>query len=222
MSAGMARLDLKLPMTHQNITPALDRLFRAYGGYLQNTSKDTLFLLLNALHSLDDRLVPEHGRLFFGVPEYLALKALRNLEHHGVEVKYVVSAKDLGEALLSTDLASVCLISVAHRDAAVEGDKKKKQEFREKDREAFENTTLQYGDVLDINPCIFNCVVRMFEILRGLGLESDAEEYSLLVESYEFEEAHGHSHYVSGRVATRANEVFKVVQWMNDRYLAAS
>lgn len=217
----MATLGLEVSMPYQNVIPAIDRLFRAYAGYLQNTSKDTLFLLLNALHSLDDRLVPEHGRLFFEVPEYRALKALRNLEHHGVEVKYVVVAKDIEGLSMSTDLVFACLISVADQDAAIEGDSKKKQEFRDKDREAFKKTTLQYGDVVDINPCIFNCVVRMFEILRELGLESEAAEYSLLAESYEFEEAQGHSHVVTGRVACHTNDGFEVLKWMNSQYLSA-
>ena len=50
-------------MSDKNIISAVDRLFRAYDEYTADSSEDTLFLLLTALHSLDDRLGTTKGRL---------------------------------------------------------------------------------------------------------------------------------------------------------------
>lgn len=205
-------------MSKSSTLAATDRLFREYIEYLQNKSKDTLFRLLNALHSLADRLKTDHGQLFISIPEYLALKALRNHEHHGAEIKYVVREKSLGIGPFQTDVLFVCLISAADRNAAIEGDSKKKSSFRDSDRSAFENSTINYADVVDINPCIFNCIVRIFEVLRNKGLGSTSEEFLLIQDSYEFEERNGHSHFVTGRIACHPCQVNGVIDWMRRTY----
>lgn len=201
-----------------NITPAIDRLFRSYMEYIEDTTSDTLFVLLTALHSLDDRIDKTHGRLFFAIPEYVVLKELRNESHHGREVRYVVAVKDIGLPLTS-DLIYVCLVSAADCAAAIERTPLK---FRERVREAFTSTTRRYGEVVDINPCIFNCIVRIFEVLRVNGLEGKSAAFAELAGQYQWETVNEHSHYVTGAVRCLPNDVGRVAEWMAACYEAGT
>lgn len=205
-------------MLHQNILPAVDRLFRAYDGYLEDKSKDTLFLLLNALHSLDDRLRPLFGRLFFQISEYVALKALRNHQHHAGEVKFVLAGTDITDLAMPTDLVFACLISAADRDAAVNGTDKR---YRDDVRDAFRSSTRDYGDVVDINPCIFNCVVRIYEVLCEHDLTSESKEFAEMAKSYEFEQQEGHSHFVTGQIICPPGRADLARQWLAACYRQA-
>jgi hypothetical protein len=100
-------------MHADHITPAIDRLFRAYDNYCVAWSGDWLFQLLNSLHSLDGRFASKYGRVMLKLPEYIALKAIRNHFHHGGEVRNVLKVKSLVEAGVSTDLLYACLINHA-------------------------------------------------------------------------------------------------------------
>jgi hypothetical protein len=198
-------------MTHLNILAAVDRLFRAYDGYLEDKSKDTLFLLLNALHSLDDRLRPQYGRLFFDIPEYVALKALRNHQHHAGEVKFVLTGTAIADLAMPTDLVFACLMSAADRDAAINGSGTR---YRDAVRDAFTSSTRDYGEVVDINPCIFNCVVRVYEVLCKHDLTSDSKEFAEMPQSYEFEQQEGYSHFVTGQIVCLPGRADLARQWL--------
>lgn len=63
------------------------RQFRAYEQQCDGPSHDTLFSVLAAMHSLNDRLAKTVGRDFHDFQEFVALKALRNLTHHAEEVR---------------------------------------------------------------------------------------------------------------------------------------
>lgn len=202
-------------MSDKNITPAINRLFRSYLEYTQDTSEDTLFLLLTALHSLDDRLKPVHGRLFFEIPEYVTLKALRNHFHHGGELNYVLRVKALGKNFLPVDLLHACLISTVDCVAAIEGAKEK---YRNGVLQAFADTTKVYGEVADINPCIFNGIVKIYETLNNLGLAGENAAYEQFEIAYDLETKNGFSHYVTGGVQTHAANAHLVSKKMASLY----
>ncbi len=201
-----------------NITPAIDRLFRSYVDYTQAASEDTLFPLLTALHSLDDRVEAIHDRQFFDIPEYVALKALRNHFHHGGEVKYALKVKALGRVGLNSDLLHVCLVSDKDCAAAIKGAGKK---YQEKTMHAFAQTTRVYGSVVDINPCIFNAVVKIYEKLDSLGYSGVGEAFDLFENQYAWETRNGHSHYVSGSIQTHAANVGMIPALMEGLYASA-
>ena len=205
-------------MPNKNITSAVDRLFRSYDAYTGNASEDTLFALLTALHSLDDRLETTKGRLFFEIPEYVALKALRNHFHHGGEVRYALRVKALAGELSHSDLLHACLIATADCTAAIEGAKDK---YREGVRQAFETTAMGYGTVADINPCIFNCVVKIYEKLQGLELAGDSDAFAEFSAQYAWETANGYSHYVSGTILTHPARVSNIPAAMEHLYNSA-
>lgn len=183
--------------TPSSITPAIDRLFRSYYSFATAPTDDSLFLLLTALHSLDDKLNKEAGRVLFGIPEYIFLKALRNHFHHAGEVKNVCRVKLVQDLPMTTDLMAVCLVSQADCLAAIAA---VPSDRRQAAQDAFETTVKHYGAIVDINPCIFNGVVKVYEKLTELGLRGESAEFSSLEDSYELETDRGFSHYIDGAI----------------------
>lgn len=202
-------------MKQDQVTPAIDRVFRTYHRYCTAFDEDSLFQLLTALHSLDDRLKPAHGRVLFAIPEYIALKALRNHFHHGAEIRNLIRFKSVAGLGLTTDLTTVCLIAFNDAIAAIKGTKK---EFQAQTAEAMAATFKDWGIVVDINPCVANCVVKVFEALLALGLSGTAQEFFILKASYDHETRHGLPHYMTGAVCLRASDISKYQRTMEALY----
>jgi hypothetical protein len=201
------------------LTSAIDRLFRSYMAYCTNWTEDSLFHLLASLHSLDDKLNAEHGRLMFDIPEYIALKALRNYFHHEDEIRSALRVKSLKGAFVLSDLAYACIVSQSDCDAALEGVPAK---FRTETERSFKETFKYWGMVIDINPCIFNCMVKIYGSLSERSLSGDSEEFQCFESQLEFEAENGHSHFVNGIVSTNLADVSRVQGLMQELYDAAS
>lgn len=200
-----------------SLTGPIDRFFRAYQNYAQNNAEDTLFAALNALHSLDDRVEKSRGRQFFEIPEYVTLKALRNYFYHEGEVVYAYKVRPLPEGLVATDLLHVCLVSANDCVAAINGSPEK---FRNGVLQAFAATAIVYGTVVDMNPCIFNCAVKVFEKLQELDLAGESPEYAQFAAQYDWETREGHSHYVRGVLMARPGFVSQASALMDAAFRA--
>ena len=90
---------------------ATDRFFRSYAQHCIAPDHDTLFNMLSALHSLNDKFGKSKMRNLFGSRNFTALKALRNLFHHQTELLHevkIIPVQDLPP--LTTDLLIVCLV----------------------------------------------------------------------------------------------------------------
>ncbi len=204
-------------MTKDAVTPAIDRLFRAYDEYLDESGPDTLVNLLTALHSLDEKIKGDGEYQLFHIPEYLVLKALRNHIVHTGEVPHVVTAKAPFGVPFITDLLFACLVSLEDCNAALVGIDNR--ERRAKAEEAFKQTTLVYKDKLvDLNPSIFNCVVKVYEKLCALELGGSGASYSKFVNQYVWETENGYSHYVSGGVGLHAADMASHQDWVIEQY----
>jgi hypothetical protein len=184
-------------MKKDQITSAVDRLFRAYITYCEKPTEDSLFLLLNALHSLDDKLKDKHGRVLFDIEEYIALKALRNYLHHQGEVENILRMKPIGDLPATADLEMVCLVSTADCVAALAATDKK---YKDATEAAMTSVFKFWNSVADINPCVFNCIVRVYEKLLLLGHPGRSVEYHRFKEQYEWESRNRQSHYATGAV----------------------
>lgn len=188
---------------------AADRYFRCYEAHCIKPDVDTLFNLLNALHSLNDKLRKHCETDFFSVNEFVALQALRNLFHHQAEllneIRVVATQK---VPPLTTDLLFLCLVPRGLVETAIAnvGAKRKEQ-----DEPAIREVLKWYENVVNINPCIFNFSVHVFEKTEALGLSLVSEGYESIRNSYKFEMANGHSHFVSGDIACHAGSVDEVL-----------
>lgn len=197
------------------LTPAIDRLFRTYYAYCESWTMDSLFNLLTSLHSLDDKLNSQFGRVMFDIPEYIALKALRNYFHHQNEVQNVLRIKHLDGLAAPTDLLYACLVSEDSCREALQGVASK---YRNKTEEAFCEVFKVWGRVVDINPCVFNCIVKVFILLADRDLKGASKEYDEFVESFDFEIENGYSHFVTGGFSVRPENVNQLVNSMEQLY----
>lgn len=188
---------------------AADRYFRFYEVHSVKPDVDSLFNLLNALHSLNDKLRKFFEVDFFAVKEFVALQALRNFFHHKEELVSevrIVAAKDLPPLL--TDLLFLCLVqsSLVEQSIAEINDKRRVQ-----DEPVIRSVLKQYGSVVNINPCIFNFSVHVFEKSEDLGLNLTSSGYNSFKNSYEFELLNGYSHFISGDISCHAGSVDAVL-----------
>ena len=188
---------------------AADRYFRCYEAHCIKPDVDTLFNLLNALHSLNDKLRKHYETDFFSVNEFVALQTLRNLFHHQAELLNeirVVAAQDMPP--LTTDLLFLCLVPRGLVETAIAnvGAKRKAQ-----DEPVIREVLKWYGNVVNINPCIFNFSVHVFEKSEALGLSLVSEGYESIKNSYEFEVADGHSHFISGDITCHVGSIDEVL-----------
>ena len=188
---------------------AADRFFRDYETHCVSPNLDTLFRLLDALHSLNDKLRKEHNTDFFALKEFVALKALRNFFHHQGELLdkvRIVPADRLTP--ITTDLLFLCLVPRSLVESAIGSIEVKR---RPTDEPLVREALKWYGNVVNINPCIFNFAVHVFEKTEALKIALSSAAYSSFQESYEFEERAGHSHFITGDIACHAGSVNAVL-----------
>src|SRR5690554_3023901 len=197
------------PSEQTSIAGAGDRFFRAYMAHCVRPDSDTLFALLNAIHSLNDRVRKADSGDFFSFKEFAGLKALRNLFHHEDELRSEVRAlavEDLPP--ITSELLFMCLVPRTLVEKALAGmDGKRRERDEPLAREAFK----WYRNVVDINPCIFNMAVHIFELLDELDVSLSSDAYFEFRRSYEWEEREGHNHFVRGELTCRLGDVDEVL-----------
>jgi hypothetical protein len=184
-------------------------LFRSYHSHCLRPDRDSLFNLLNAAHSFNDRLQKATGADFFEHDEFVALKALRNLFHHEAElVSEVRSIAVAGVPAISSDLLYLCLIPSTLVARSIDQLAPKRRPI---DEPRIRSALKWYGSVVNVNPCIFNFMVHVFERVRSLHGRLTSEEYEEFAASYAYETAQGHSHFVTGDIACHAGSVQEVL-----------
>jgi len=192
-----------------SITLAGNRFFRLYYKHCVSPDTDTLFNLLNATHSLNDKLDGCIGKNFYDSDEFIALKALRNLFHHQEELINEVKIIPIDIlSSLTTDMLHLCLI---HSDAvakSIEGIPKKRREI---EKLVINNTLKWYKTVVNINPCIFNFSVKVYEFFAINNIPLNCDEYLEFHSSYLFEEENMQDHYISGDIYSHAGNVDKII-----------
>lgn len=186
-----------------NVAAASERFFRLYHAHCVLPSRDTLFSLMEAAHSLNDRLKVRAAADFFDVQEFSALKCLRNYFHHQQELRHVVRLIPIGSYQIATDLMTLCLVPRDNVIAAVET----KKRFQEETRRACQKVFHWYGPVVNINPALFNFVVAAYERLRDRGVPLAGEAVEEFEASYGYEDENNLPHVVDGRLATSAGSI---------------
>jgi len=181
---------------------AAGRLFRLYYRHCNDPDPDTLFQLLTALHSLNDRLKEFSGNDLHGIEEFIALKALRNFMHHQEEVE--ANVRIIPRPVAMTDLAFMCIVRREKVERAICNVIPK---YRDQTRTACEGCFKWYGQAVNLNPCIFNCVVRVYEHLMSEGVPIPEKDITDFRDDYEAEEKEGLSHFVSGNLSVGIGEI---------------
>lgn len=187
---------------------AVDRFYRSYSKYLENYDEDTLFILLNSLHSLNDRLKTDHSLDLFDIEEFVVLKAVRNYIHHQDEMRNKLTSFPATKIKpIQTDLIFMCLIMKSDLDAAIEGIEKKYRKFHQ---EIIESTVHYYGSVVNLGPVIFNMAAKLMVFLDENDIKGSSEDFIRNHECMRFDIDNGHSITVSGRIYSDVNNVSKI------------
>jgi hypothetical protein len=189
----------------QEAVTAAGRLFRYYQRHCLLPSLDTLSETLNALHSLNDRLKKSTGHDLHNIQEFLALKVLRNFMHHQEEVLANVRVIP---AQGQSDIAFLCIVRHGQVERALEQVDKK---WRDQSRAACEAVFHSYGQAVNINPALFNALVRTYEKLLAVGVKPPIDDVAAFKESYDYETEHGHSHVVDGRLLANATDISAIL-----------
>ena len=198
---GSSALDAHDKQARQSACDAAGRIFRTYERHCREPSSDTLFDLLTAMHSLNDRLQKAVGQNFHSLAEFVALKAIRNLAHHQEELATnvrVIPAPAFG------DLGVLCIVRRDQIERAIETTQER---WRDETRAACEAVFHWYGPAVNINPCVFNFMVRAYELLSETGVRPAEEDIASFEASYQYENEHDHSHYVDGKLIAPAAEI---------------
>ena len=197
----VGEVGLKEEIRRDAAETAAGRVFRVYERHCVRPDLDTLHNLLNALHSLNDRLQKVVGRDLHEIEEFIAIKVLRNFAHHQEEVRSNVR---IVPTPTQSDLMTMCIVRRDQIERAIASIRGK---WQVPSRDACEARFHWYGEAININPCIFNLVVRVYEQLIALGINPPDDDVRSLAASYAFEEEQGHSHYVDGRLTARAADI---------------
>lgn len=187
------------------LTAASDRFFRCYARHCHEPDADTLFTYLNALHSFNDKLDKSKKGSLFGSADFVALKALRNLFHHEAELVHEVRfilTRDMPPVV--AELATACLVDRQLVERAVERERK--------DRERIARAFRWYGSIADIQPCVFNGAVDVYEAVCSVQLKPESDAFAMFDRSYRFETENGHAHRVTGAISCLAADVEEVVR----------
>jgi hypothetical protein len=196
------------------VDAAADRFFRAYHTHCTKPGEDTLFNFLNALHSFHDKFQKATGGDLFGSFNFKALKALRNLFHHEAELLNRVKVVRVDNLPFTTDLGVLCLIDRRMALDAVDRDLvSKRAAYRQApDRDNVLSTFKWYGSIANIQPCVFNGAVDVFESVLQAQIAPSSPAFSEFAASYRYEEENGFPHRVTGDIHCLAADVNEVVR----------
>lgn len=192
-----------------NAEAAGERYFRLYYKHVTQADVDTLFNLLEGMHSLNDRLEKQTRRDFHDLEDFLALAPLRNLFHHQTELLHevkVIPAARLPP--ISTDQLYLCLVP---RELVELAGREIRGKHRPRGEEAMRRKLKWYGSVVNINPSLLNFSVCAYERLKETGLELKGAEYRTFEASYRMEAEAGHPHLVTGDIHCHAASVDEVL-----------
>ena len=200
-SKGIVSMDGPENQAVRSASDAAGRLFRVYERHCLEPTSDTLFDLLTAMHSLNDRLQKAVKRDFHHVLEFVALKAIRNLAHHQEELRSKVSVISVRAY---SELPIMCIVRRDQVERAIESTLVR---WREETQAACDAVFQWYGPAVNINPCVFNFMVRAYELLAEVGVRPPEEDVAEFEASYLFEEEYGCPHYIEGGFKTTAGEI---------------
>jgi hypothetical protein len=191
------------------IVPASERVFRLYHSHCISPDLDTLFNLLNAIHSLNDKLDKAKKFNFFDWEEFIALKALRNLFHHQEELLNELRLIPVQELpAITTDLLHLCLVPSKLVEKSIDTIPKK---YRVVEEPIIKSILGWYGKVVNINPCISNFMVKVYEGLSESEIELSGTEYLEFDDSYKRETDNRNSHFVTGEIGCHAGSINTVL-----------
>lgn len=185
------------------IASCAERLFDIY--YRHTVSQS-----LQELQSLTEEAYKLHERLCKGIPgsnglldlnEFILLKALRNYSVH--QGDFIGEAFGINRSFaqqLNLDLARVCLIKKGTVKKAINYEPPLR--FGEDEKMIkIEGQLVDFGDFYNIEPVIYNFMVKVYEKLIYLNFHARGKGFLEIDQAYKKETYYNYSHYVSLKFA---------------------
>jgi len=190
------------------IEPAAGRLFDIYYQYTAQSDLVALQSLTEEAYKLHERLSkssPKNQGLF-EIDEFLLLKALRNYSVHKDDFQgkaYSVNRKFAEQYRL--ELMRVCLIEKKVLRKAI--NEEPILGFGEQSKvEKINKQLVDFGEFYNVEPVIFNFMVKVYEKLTALKLNIPGTGFKDLETSYKNEVYHNYPHYVQLQSVNASNE----------------
>lgn len=191
----------------KNTKLEVERFYRKYMKHCIAPDIDSLKDYLSAAYSLNEKLRNESDHNFFDCEEFIAIKGLRNYYDHEAELyneTRIVPSITTGIVIDGT--LFMCLVRTDSIEKAI-------NKLRRKGDEAPMRQSLNfYGRVVDINPCLLNFAVRVYEKVLELGLDIQTPEFLELKASYDDEQDQGLPHFISGQIYSHAGSANQLVE----------
>ncbi len=192
----------------KDASAAIARLCRQYVAFLEHPNEDSLFNWSNALHSLHDRVPLAMKQTLFAIPEFVAMKALRNHFHHGGEIAHRIKVLSIGNLPLTCDLPVLCLIERVDVVTAIQAIPPK---YKAVEQPLAEKVLKWYGPCVNVNPAIFNLMVQIVLLAQQHGVVPHDESYVRLADAIDRDKSNGDSITVTGDIHCHANSVDQVL-----------
>ncbi|NRB80665.1 MAG: hypothetical protein HRU38_18695, partial [Saccharospirillaceae bacterium] len=180
------------------IEPSAGRLFDIYYRHVRNSTLEDLQSLTEEAYKLHERLrkLNKNNDGLLDLDEFLLLKALRNYSvHQGEFIGEAFSIKEDFAQQLGMELGKVCLIDKAVVTQAINFEPP--LENGEGNKVARIKTQLvDFGDYYNIEPVIFNFMVKVYEKLVALQLSIPGKGFTELEHTYKKEIYHNYPHYI--------------------------
>jgi hypothetical protein len=181
------------------IEPAAGRLFDIYYQYTAKEDLAALQSLTEEAYKLHERLrkLSPNNKGLFELDEFLLLKALRNYSVHSddfIGKAYAVKRQFAEQHQL--ELQRVCLVDKKIVRLALNAEKPL-QVGEQNKVSKISMQLVDFGEFYNIEPVIFNFMVKVYEKLISLKLTIPGVGFSEIDKSYKNEIYHNYPHYVS-------------------------
>ncbi|MFA6968774.1 hypothetical protein [Bosea sp. (in: a-proteobacteria)] len=199
----------------KNLQAATDRFFRDYLRHCQSPNEDTLFHFLNSLHSFSDKLSHHRKGGLHGSLNFIGLKALRNLFHHEAELLNKVSFVIELVKPIVVELGRVCLVDRALVEQAAAGEAAQAEKYKRLPGDVT-GAFKWYGQVVDIEPAIFNVAVDAYEAIKEIAVSPCSEAFQMFEDCYIDEAENGRVHRVTGTISCHAGNISELLRKMHE------
>ncbi|UXS01176.1 hypothetical protein [Agrobacterium tumefaciens] len=199
----------------KDLQAATDRLFRDYGRHCQAPNEDTLFHFLNSLHSFSDKLKRHRKDGLHDSPNFIGLKALRNLFHHEAELLSKISVVTDFVQPVVVELSRVCLVDRSLIERAAAGEAAQAKKFKRTPGDVV-GAFRWYGQIVDIEPAVFNVAVDAYEAIKEVDVAPWSDAFQMFEESYEYENENGFEHRVTGTISCHGGNVAELLSRMHE------
>ncbi|WP_280591199.1 YecA family protein [Vibrio splendidus] len=186
-------------MITSTIEPCAARLFNIYYKHTQSSDLESLQYLVEEAYKLHERLRknPKSKLGLFKLDEFLLLKTLRNYSVHQDE--FVGKSYYLDRSFaqkMKLDLLRVCLVKKSTINLAINHEPN--LEHGEENKVArIKAQLVDFGDHYNIEPVIFNFMVKVYEMLKSLRFAIHGAGFEDIEKSYKYEKHYNHPHYLA-------------------------